>query len=41
MRVRVPVFEAGGLMPHGVAAATVGAEIRAVADPGGETFRLL
>ncbi|MFJ7492017.1 hypothetical protein ACIQZB_12305 [Streptomyces sp. NPDC097727] len=37
----LPVFEAGGPMPHGVAESTVGAETRAVVDPGGETFRLL
>ncbi|MCX5343566.1 hypothetical protein NRF20_29910 [Streptomyces sp. R-74717] len=30
-----------GQPPYGVAEATVGAEIKAVVDPGGKTFRLL
>lgn len=46
IRVRVsgaefPVFEASCPMPYGVAEATAGAEIKAVVDPGGKTFRLL
>ncbi|MFF2964953.1 hypothetical protein ACFVT1_40195 [Streptomyces sp. NPDC057963] len=45
VRIRVegrgfPAFEASCLMPYGVAAATVGAEIEVVVDPGGGTFRL-
>ncbi|AXE77924.1 hypothetical protein C5746_14355 [Streptomyces atratus] len=45
IRVRVSgaesQVEAGCLMPHGVAGATAGAEIKAVVDPGGKAFRLL